>query len=117
MVPKESWNETVKATYDSPQPSMGTIIENALNIIPVPDADYGGDVLTFIVDLKTSITNLSETVEPELPSIFDKEIEWLTLFFILNDSSYYEKYFESVQRKQGLSKPQGNEEIVRTAEW
>lgn len=114
---KEEWNEIIKDEYDSTQPTKAVIIENELNLYPVPDSDYDGDKLYLICNLKSSISSISESTEPELPSIFDKEIEWLTLYYLTGDESYYNRYLESVNKKLNLANSSGNGTIIKDTDW
>jgi len=58
------------------RPRIGTVIDNRLKIFPVPTADYAGAELEFLVYLKSATTTISKTIEPELPEVFDKCLEY-----------------------------------------
>lgn len=88
------------------QPLVFTILNNKLNMYPIPTSDYNGDIIILYVYLSSSITAITEAVEPEIPSYWDKAIEYYTTSqFVMNkDKGIYLQLFEKeIQTKKSIA--------------
>lgn len=111
------WNEILKSDTDVAQPLKATIIGNSLFVFPVPDSTYGGNIITLLTLLKSPTTTISDTVDPELTDLFDKPIEWLTLFGITQDLKYYTLAMEDISTKLNYAVASAEEENVKECNW
>jgi len=114
IVKNDSWNniindatfrevvfgQTIYAVNVVNQPVRGTILNNILKVFPVPDANFAGDVLTLYCYLSDSDTEISKTTDPELPSQFDKAIEFFAVaqFLTGSNAAEYLQLFELQMR-------------------
>lgn len=82
-VPKNKWNDILSLGLTG-QPIKAIIIENDLVLEPPPNGAYAGAVIELLVDLQGAVKKLSATVDPELPTIYDRVIEYDVIFNLLN---------------------------------
>lgn len=120
IVPNKQWDEIIKtevSASDSNQPIRGTLINNVLNLFPVPDSDFAGDILTLIANFKVPATTISFTIDPELSDVFDKDLEWLTLFSITGEFAWLELFNASINKKINLGNQSADEDWAKESEW
>lgn len=88
------------------QPLLMTVMANQLNVYPVPNDDYDGDILIIYAYLSSSITTITQEVEPEIPSYWDKAIELFasSQFVKEQDKGLYSQLFEKeIQTKKSIA--------------
>ncbi len=120
FVSNASWDELIKtedSNSDGSQPRIGTIIAHSLYVFPKPNITYSGKELQFICILKCPETSISTSVDPELNEVYDKDLEWFTLFSITNDPKWFQFYESSINTKFSLGSEFADENTVKDTEW
>jgi hypothetical protein len=118
MVSNTEWDAILKSDTEETQPLYGVILNNTLYIYPTPSSAYNGDVIQLIVFRKAPATTLSDSIDPELAEVFDKDIEWLTLFSFTGDIKWWNLYEESINKKIHLASQRADEDYtVKELEW
>lgn len=78
LIPNKEYVERINVNRDTTisQPVIGSVIDEKLKIFPSPTSSFNGDELEFWVSLKSSTQDIDENMEPELPNVWDKALEW-----------------------------------------
>ncbi|MHB8842357.1 MAG: hypothetical protein ACYC56_11340 [Candidatus Aquicultor sp.] len=117
MVSNNRWNEILKSSTSITQPTFGTIINHVLNVYATPDSSTDGDSIKLITNNKAPETTISDKIDPELPELFDKDIEWLALFAITGDVKWYNLFDAKIKEKTKFGNQSAEEETVKECMW
>lgn len=106
VIPEKRFIEVVN---NSPnrigKPVIGTVIDNKLRIYPTPDINFEGDEIEFIIQIKSSTQDITLVIEPELPEIYDKCLEYFVVSQFLEGDlrmQFRNEYQAEVNRLRGM---------------
>lgn len=126
IVTKENWDRITHIDSASIQPLWGTIYESKVRFYPVSNLPYtvaedteGTQKITAICDLKAPSVIVSATVEPEIPNIWDKAIEfYATAQFLAGDEeTKYLLYFDQQVKEKAATDYTQNTDSVVQGNW